>query len=158
MNASNFIEHCSFKWHLEHAPEVRLVHYKNSVHVVWFRRKGQYFGRSQYRSRCLPVYSQECNEVLIAQGPEKRAAKEGGITGKWNNATHTRTVNYRAVAKGVPRNESFCNKLYITPTNIAMIYNRHEGFQSNPYVYVRICVLSFIYMWNCLSKFRYTIM
>ena len=93
MNTSNFIKYSSFKWHLEHAREVRPILCKNYVHIVWFRRKGQYFGRSYYRSLCLPVYSQECNEVLIAEGPEERSEKEGGGgTGKWNNATHAQLI------------------------------------------------------------------
>lgn len=71
--------------------------------------------------------------------------KKNGEYGEMKQC-NARIVNYRAVAEGVPRNESSCNKLYITPTNSPMIYNQHECFQSNPYVYVRIYVLSFIYM------------
>jgi len=93
--------------------------------------------------------------VLIAEGPEERAEKKGEY-GQMKQC-NGRTVNYRSVAKGVTPNESSCKKLYITPTNISMIYNQHECFQSNPYVYVRICVPSFRYMWSCLSKFRCTI-
>jgi hypothetical protein len=91
----------------------------------------------------MAVYNVECNEVLIAEGPEKRAEKKG--EGGTADETMQRTVNYRAVATGVPRIESSCNKLYITPGNIPTVYNKHECLQYNPYVCVRICVSSLRY-------------